>query len=307
MDENPASGKENKWPKRLGFLFLFLFALLWSLGPFFFSTLLALSFYFFFLHFYRSSDFLHSFRQIFSTPGKKSPPTNPFQSFRPRPAASSGTATSIPTEKVIRGFVLGFMIMFFTFFLVGIFFGDDESEPIENIQATETIEEDDGTASWIDKGNAAFQNDLKDSALFYYDQALAIDPENRYALYGKGLAYVLRQEYQRGNGFARRCLASHPDHDLAWWLLGYSYDLTNQTDSALYCLEQAYQHDFSDTGFLQLLAEVYVKKNRRADALAMYQKVIETDTTQADLYRKMAELDPAHSEEYLRKARALGN
>lgn len=179
--------------------------------------------------------------------------------------------------------------------------------PQEEMTLSEAQAEDNGTTYWNEKGNAALQNELKDSALYYYDQALAIDPGNMYALYNKGLAYILRQEYRRGNGLARRCLSYHPDYDPAWWLLGYSYDLTNETDSSLYCLEQAYQHDYAEPDFLKLLAEVYEKKGRRPDALAVYQKVIGMDSSNVDVYRKMAELDPNNAEVYLRKARELEN
>jgi tetratricopeptide (TPR) repeat protein len=307
MGVKSPSDKENKWPKRLGFLFLFLFALLWSIGPFFFITPLALSLYFFFLHFYHTSNFFDSIRQTFYNLGTKQKPTNPFQSFRPRSASSPETAPSDRSQKVFRSFVLGFIIMFFTFFLIGIFSDDNEPAPTEESVVAEDVVEDERTTLWNEKGNIALNNNLKDSALYYYDQALAIDPENMYALYNKSLAHILSQEYRKGNGLARRCLALYPNYDPAWWLLGYSYDLTNETDSSLYCLEQAYQHAYTDPEFFKLLAEVYVKKNRRSDALAVYQKVVEMDTTQVDIYRKMAELDPSNAEQYLRKARALEN
>ncbi|MBL7852296.1 MAG: hypothetical protein JNN04_15440 [Cyclobacteriaceae bacterium] len=307
MDEDPEPNEKSKWPKRLGFLFLFVFAIVWSLGPFFFWVPLSLSGYFFFLHFYQSSRILDSIREAFTSFGKRPPPTNPYQSFRPRSSTPTGKEISFNPQKVIRGIVIGFVALFFFFFLIGLFFGGDESAPQEEIQITETPAEDDGTTYWNEKGNAALQNDLRDSALYYYDRALAIDPENMYALYNKGLAYILRQEYRRGNGLARRCLTYHPDYDPAWWLLGYSYDLTNETDSSLYCLEQAYQHDYAEPDFLQLLAEVYVKKGRRPEALAVYQKVIGMDSTKVDIYKKMAELDPGNAEQYLRKARALEN
>lgn len=300
MNETEPTVKENPWPKRLGFLFLFLFGLLWSLGAFFFWTLLSLTLYFFFLHYYRSPQVADTLRRTFSA---AKAPTNPYQTFRPRAAASS----PIESTKVIRGLVIGFIVMFFTFFLIGLFTGGDESVSTVEVTPNETPAEDDGTTYWNEKGNSALQNDLQDSALYYYDQALAIDPENMYALYNKGLAYILRQEYRRGNTLARRCLTYHPDYDPAWWLLGYSYDLTNETDSSLYCLEQAYLHEYAEPDFLQLLAEVYVKKNRRSEALAVYQKVIAMDTTKADIYRKMAELDPDNSAMYLRKASELSN
>lgn len=150
-------------------------------------------------------------------------------------------------------------------------------------------------------------NEKMDSALYYYDQALAIDPDDMYALYNKGLVYTLRQDYRNGNAFGRRCLATHPEYNPAWWLLGYNYDQVNNVDSALYCLERAYQQEYYQPDFLTLLSEVYIKKNRRPEALGVYQKIVELDTTRADIFKKMAELDPSNSEKYMQKVRALGN
>lgn len=294
------------WPKRLAILFLVLFAIFWSLGAFFFWTLLSLTGYFTFLHFYISGSFgrmlsgwLTAFR------GSPQPPPNPYRGFQPRPTSPAPSA--VPVKKFIRFILVGIFSLFFFLFLIGVFFGEDETPAEETVSYSEPPEEDNGTTYWNERGNAALQNDLSDSAIYYYDQALAIDPQNVYALYNKGLAYVLRQDYRRGNALARRCVAHHPEYDPAWWLLGYSYDLTNYTDSALYCLEQAYGHEYSQPDFLQLLAEVYVKKDKRRNALEVYQRMVSLDTTRADIFRKMSELDPANAATYDRKIKALEN
>ncbi len=190
-------------------------------------------------------------------------------------------------------------------FLIGIF--TDTEDPInttETIEGSEAIP-DDGTAYWNDRGNASLENASYDSAFYFYDQALAIDPNNTYALYNKGLAYTLQQDYRRANEYARKCTRFHPDYNPAWWLLGYNYDLMNKTDSAVYCMEKAYLSDYSQPDFLQLMAEVYIKKDRRKDALGAYKKLVALDTTKADIFRKMAELDPANADTYRRKAAAL--
>lgn len=302
--------KEIKWPKRMALVCLLLFAVFWSLGPFFFWTLLLLSLYFILLHFYYSESVRKTLEGIFNSVRQPSqPPPNPYQAFRPRSGTTQPTQTPVRAGKVVRFVVLGFFFFTLFLFLVGLFTSVEEStDSGQGVSIdTETPTEDDGTTYWNEKGSAAMQNEKQDSALYYYNQALAIDPQNVYALYNTGLAYVLRQDYRKGNGFTRRCLQYHPEYDPAWWLLGYSYDLTNQTDSALYALEQAYGHDYSQPDFLQLLAEVYVKKDKRRMALEVYQKMVDLDTTRADIYRKMVELDPSNAEKYMQKVRALGN
>lgn len=310
QDPPEAPEQRTNWYARLTIVFLFLFATFWSLGPFFFWTLLSLALYFGFFAIYTSSAVKTFFDRI-TTQLKEGPPpvTNPYQSFRPRQAQSTGSPASLAMQKTVRFLVIGFLGLFVLFFIIGIFTSTDEgveSTDTETVSIPEVPEEDNGTTYWNEKGNAALQNDLYDSSLYYYDQALRIDEQDMYALYNKGLAYVLHQQYQRGNSLARRCIAYHPEYDPAWWLLGYSYDLTNNTDSALYFLERAYTNGYTNPDFLQLTAEVYIKKGRTTDALNAYQKVVEQDTSRAEVWQKMAELDPSQAENYLRKVRALG-
>jgi hypothetical protein len=53
------------------------------------------------------------------------------------------------------------------------------------------------------------------------------------------------------------------------------------------------------------MAEVYIKKSRRSDALQAYVKLVGMDTSRADIWRKMAELDLSNADAYRRKAQAL--
>lgn len=309
MEDAQQEPDKKKWPGRMALVCLLLFALFWSLGPFFFWTLLSLTGYFTFLQFYLSGGMQSWFESI-TSPFRRNPqpPPNPYQAFRPRTDIPNPVTPQVKARLIVRLVVVGFFFVILFLFLIGLFVGGgDDSSSSETVSYTEAPPDDNGTTFWNEKGNAALENEKQDSALYYYDKALAADPENTYALYNKGLVYILRQDYRKGNSFTRRCLSYHPDYDPAWWLLGYSYDLTNQTDSALYSLEQAYQHDYSQPDFLQLMAEVYVKKDKRRNALEVYQKMVSLDTTRADIFRKMAELDPSNAEKYMQKVRALGN
>lgn len=307
--EESNTNQSPKWPGRLTILFALLFALFWSLGSFFFWILLGLTIYFGFLAVYlsagvkqRISDFASSFTR------SQRPPKNPYQAFRPRTEVQADpTTTTLKVAKLIRGLFFLFLGLFLTFFIIGIFSGTDEdTRDGANIDVNQNDTPDvEVTTDWNERGNAALQDNNFDSAFYYYDKALAIDPENMYSLYNKGLAYSLRQDYRRSNGLARRCIQYHPDYFPAWWLLGYNYDLIANTDSAVYCLEKAYSDGYRQPDFVQLIAEVYTKKSRLKDALQAYQQLVEMDTTRADIFRKMAELDPSMAERYLGKAHAL--
>jgi tetratricopeptide (TPR) repeat protein len=296
-----------RWPAWLTILFLILFAIFWSLGSFFFWGLFGLTLCFGFLWIYTSASFrakMDAIRSAFSRQSR--PPKNPYQAFRPRSEAQSSPVQPLNIPRVIRLLTIGFFALFFFFFIVGLFFGDDEGAGEEvTLQNYEEAPLEDSTTVWNDRGNAALENNKFDSAFYYYDQALAIDPQSVYALYNKGLAYSLKQDYRRSNGLARQCVLYHPDYDPAWWLLGYNYDLTSNVDSAMYCLEKAYANGYNQPDFLQLVAEVYVKRDRRKEALEVYKRIVDMDTTRAEIFRKMAELDPVNADTYRNKARAL--
>ena len=234
---------------------------------------------------------------------------NPYRSYQPRPETVPPPDGANRLARIVRTIIYSFFALFLFFFVIGIFFGKKAQSPSESTESTEVMsadeEPDDGTALLNDKGNAAVAEKKYDSAIWYYDKALEINPENRYALYNKGLTYTLQQDYRRANFFARKCLRYHEDYNPAWWLLGYNYDLMNNSDSALYCLEKAYDKGYSQPDFLQLMAEVYVKKDQRPNAVEAYRKVLEQDSTKVDVYTKLSELDPSHAAEYRKKAKAL--
>lgn len=301
--------KKINWSAWLALTFLFLFALLWSLGPFFFRVPLLLAGYFGFLAIYSSTS-IRAFTEKFSSSFNPDRPstTNPFQTVRSRrssPPSSPGTVTPRRIILVVMIF-LGSLFLFFL--IVGIIVGaNDEGRDVETASPGEVTEAENGTTYWNEKGIAAIENNRFDSAHYYLDQALKIDGQDMFALYNKGLAFVLTENYPLGNALARRCVNYHPAYDQAWWLLGYSYDLTHNTDSSLYCLERAFNNGFNNPDFLELTAAVYLKKGRNGDALAVYQKLVDTDTTRGTAWLKMAELDPSNAEYYQKKARALGN
>lgn len=300
-----------KWPRILALLFLLLWAFLWSLGPFFSRTLMALALYFSFMTFYTSVSVRDWLKNLFSSVRQPSAPR-----FAPRPTFQQAPQPGVEPDaaeivkkvfKIIKYVIIGFASLFFILFFIGVLLVDEEQAPAAEETVTTNTDLSISPAEYFtEKGNTALNNRLNDSAHYYYDEALRIDPQYVYALYDKGLAYINSNDFTRGNALARRCLRYHPDYDQAWWLLGYSYDKTGNIDSALYCLETAKNHDYSDPNFLELLGEVYEKKGRRGDALDAYRKVITLDTTKADVYRKLAVLDPEHASEYLRKAEALG-
>lgn len=305
MEPNDTPGK-NKWYRRLALLFLILFGVFWSLGPFFFWMLLGLSVYFGFLAFYSSGIKI----SLFNRPPQLAPQAslleNPSRSDQGRRDPSVPQGPSVVVRKVVRNLVIFFALLFVLFFVVGIFSDGDEA-PTESkeVELSSPVENDEAIR-WNDKGNASLDKGNYDSALIYYDKSLAAEPQYQYAMYNKGLLFSRRQEYRKSNSLIRKCLRLYPDYNPGWWVLGYNYDQLNYPDSALTCLETAYNNSFSNSDFLEFLGDLYLKKDRRAKAKDIYEKVIEQDTTKAAVYRRLAELDPKNADRYRKKASALG-
>ena len=304
MKEPTDLPNKSKWPTRLAIFVLLLFAIFWSLGPFFFWILLGGSSYFIFLALYTSDIKISLFEQ-------RKAPENPFRASQP------SDRTSVPPQgitlrKVFRLIVLSFLALFVFFFLIGVFFGKDDesnmdakSEPVKIESENSDVSEGDKVNDYTNKGNDFFSQPQYDSALKYYEKALAIDRNDQYALYNKALVYYMRQNFRGSIPIVKKCLRDHPEYNEAWWLLGDDYSSVNNYDSAIYCLERAYNNNYSDPGFLQLMAETYLKKDNRKQAKVFYLKVIAQDTTKAEVYKKLAELDPGNANEYRKRANKL--
>ncbi len=297
MEEEP-NNEVNPWYKRLALLSILLFALFWSLGSFFFWTLLGLSAVFGFMALYSSGIKI----SLFDRPAQTQNPHRPYEALPASPEQNK----LMMVRKVIRVFVIGSGAILTLLFLIGIFSDKDTDSSSEAVQVdlTEPPGTDEAT-TFTDKGNVFFDQAQYDSALYYYEKVLGTDPENQSALYNKALVFYMKKDFRRSITWARRCLRLYPDYNVAWWLLGDDYSSVNNLDSASSCLEKAYANDYSDPGFLQLMADVYFKKGNRTKAKELYLKVLEQDSTKPDVFRQLAELDPANADRYRKKASAL--
>ena len=299
MEEQNNLPVKNKWKVRLAILFLVLFAFFWSLGPFFFWVLFSFAAYFVFLAFYSSDIKISMFEQ-------RRTPENPYRGYKSPDGAIAPPPQILFVRKIIRVFVITLAAMFAFFFLIGVFFGKDEEEvTAEPVKMTSVPEEDNVFNTYSNKGIEFFNQAQYDSALKYYNKALLISPDEQYTLYNKALAYYMKEEYRRSISIVKKCLRKHPDYNEAWWLLGDDYFFSNNYDSAILCLEKAYNNNYSDPNFLQQMAETYLKKDNRGKAKEFYLKVIEQDTTKIEAYRKLAELDPGNANIYRKKVNML--
>ncbi len=297
MDEQNISNGKGKWSRILALVFAGLFAIFWSLGSFFFWFLLGGLVYFIFLSLYFSGIQLNFQRD--------SPSGDPY-----RPYQGSGRSSNpvSPVVRVVRIMAFSAVGFFLFLILVGIFFG--EKTPAESSTASSTEEPEVPANENIDdnaKGNEFFGDGNYDSALWYYNKVLAKNPDDRDGLYNKGLTYSMKEEYGMSIPIARKCLNLYPDNNDAWWLLGYDYNEINNIDSAIYSLERAYNNDFREASFLQLMGEVYLKAGVQDKAKASYLQAIEKDADNLAAYKALIQLDPENASRYQERVTALEN
>jgi tetratricopeptide (TPR) repeat protein len=73
---------------------------------------------------------------------------------------------------------------------------------------------------FLKKGFSALEMGKPESAIDYFRQALAGDPENPQAMYGLGRAYLSRRDTYRAEQFLRQAIAKRPDYPEVHALLG---------------------------------------------------------------------------------------
>ncbi|MBS1977097.1 MAG: tetratricopeptide repeat protein [Bacteroidetes bacterium] len=281
------SGKGYTWAI---WITAFLFATLWSIGAFFFWTLLLLMLYFVFLRIYHSGIKMPSFTRSSSA-------QNPYRSYQKRPEYSqTGTPTSSTQniQRMVRIIVFAFGGLFLLFFIIGIFSGsDDPGDSTSGNQESTTGEPYNEIADGYNvQGNGYYGKAQYDSALLYYDSALLVDPENKWALYNKSLVFFSKQDYRTSIQLVRKCLRLNPDYNEGLWLLGDDYFTINMNDSATYYLEQGYNNGFRDPGFLELMGDVYAKRGERSKAISSYKESLDADPDRSDVKQKLTALDP---------------
>ena len=150
------------------------------------------------------------------------------------------------------------------------------------------------------RGNEFYNQGKHDSALFYYNRVLTIDPSNQFAQYDKALVYYSQKDYSRSIPILVRCLYKHPDYGEAFWLLGDNYYDRHHLDSAKFCFDRAYEKGIRNGGLLQLMASLY-EADDRSKAIGLYKESIQQDSTLLDSYRKLIALDPPEADVYQRR------
>jgi tetratricopeptide (TPR) repeat protein len=239
--ETIAQEKKSNSYGKMAVAFIFLFSLLWSLGAFLVWLLLGCICYFSFLYFYyRPRTKTSRFRQQRQNYRSKSGPIEMQEK----------------VKRIIRIVVVSAIGIFFSLFIIGLFFGDPE---------TASYPEKQNTSEEINAQAINFYEEKEyDSALFYCDKVLATEVNNSTALYYKGMVYYDQEKY----------------------------------DDALLWFKKAYDAGLRDAFLSHVLAYLYDEKQNTLQALIHYKEALQMDSSRADIYTRLAELEPTRAEAY---------
>ena len=272
MEESPNQEQLIKRLKRWCIVAVFLLALLSPLGTFVFWILSGTIAYLVFLIFYFSPR--KEEKVEYSKHERSTEPIN------------------------LKVWIIATVIFIAGLSLVVVFVFPIQSDSYNSIETVTEELRNPKADSLVDAGILFHNRQQYDDARRLYDEALAIDGQNKYALYNKALSYYSQQDYQRSIKLCYACLSYHPTYGYANYLLGDNYMSIQNYDSALICLEFAYQQGVPDTELAVNLGEVHAKKSNINDAVRYYEEALQQDSTLVDVYERLAELRPNKSTTY---------
>jgi Tfp pilus assembly protein PilF len=148
--------------------------------------------------------------------------------------------------------------------------------------------------AWNQMGTLAYQAHAYSDAETDFRKALAADPEAFEPLVNLGGVLLNLERPREALGYNQRAASRRPNDALANSQLGMDYFALGELDAAEKCLKAALRLDPAHFSYPQLtLAEIYLKRNDRADALDQYRDFLKRhpDSPQAvEIRMKAAQL-----------------
>lgn len=303
-DETNSNQQLRKKSKRFGILaaLLFFLAALFSRVDFSFLMIFGLGGIY--------CAFLWGYFSYQAVPKKK---TFEYSNAGPSSWANPSRMNSLPSGRL--GFVMVVGGMIFIFLIAVFIFTSNSSseEPTTEIQLSEDSPEaenystilkndPDNIDALTNAGNSFYENGSYDSALYYYDRVLRLDASNSAALYNKSLVRYNQKDFAGAAELSLRCVELNPSNTDALMLLGDCYESQNNLDLAFTHYSKAYELGARTPGLSNMLAYLYDTKGNTSKAISFYKETLEQDSSRADVYVRLAELEPTKKAWYEQKA-----
>jgi tetratricopeptide (TPR) repeat protein len=249
-----ANSNEGKGRLTLGLavVFAFLFAFTWSLPSGFGWIFFAASGYCFFLYWYNLPKEPTVRLEVEDAEGRRFE----YQTAEQR--------TQALMKKVVRIVWIGGLSIFSFLLAIGFFSTRDRSNDARSDSDDSSSSELEETVSWNSKGNDFYSSQQYDSALYYYERVLRLEPNNASAWYNKGLVYYDQQ----------------------------------QVDKAFESFSKAYDFGMRDAFLSHVLGYLNDNNGNTTRAITFYKEAVGLDSSRFDIYTRLAELEPGNAKKY---------
>lgn len=253
-EASPDDQRKGALALKLGVVFAMLGALTWALPGVFNGIFLGASAYCFFLYWYYQPKSLRPRQQ---------------ERFQHN---TSGERVGQIIKKVFRIVWISALSLFLFFLVIGIF-SEKQTDQQESSPDTSQVFETDEATTWNEKAYEFYLNKDYDSALFFYDRILRLEPGNASAWYSRGLVFYDQQKM----------------------------------DKALESFSRAYDSGMRDAFLSHVLGFLYDNSGNTARAIGFYKEALEMDSSRADIYARLAELDQSNATRYKKLSERWSN
>ena|SRR5688572_22120129 len=317
MDKSPqVNDSSRKWKVYLtvGYGFLFVMALFWSVDNSLVLILFGIAVFFVFLGFY-SRPSSEKFR--FNDENVKHPGRSWFSEWSNK--SETQRASSKPftkpigqemNQKISKVIVLGVFGVFIIFFVGSIFTSSDETNEstlyFQNGQNDYWSGNYDSARinyrrAWksnpeyveaiVGYGNTLSALQQTDSALIMFDKALEINPDYKEASYSKAFVFYNLQKYDQSIDVLSPVLSENPEYYDAMLLIGDAYYALQKNDDAIIWYANAYENGQARSQALcYIMAYIYDTKADYTRAVDLYKEALAYDSSVVDIYKRLGEL-----------------
>jgi tetratricopeptide (TPR) repeat protein len=141
-------------------------------------------------------------------------------------------------------------------------------------------------------GNIKSVLNENDSALYYYDKALEVDPAQYEAAYGKGLLFFNKQDYRRSLEEVKYIINKTDQNMEAYLLAADNHYFLKEYAPAINYYEKAYELGARSKELTNIMAYLYDVNGDQQRAIRFYKETLEYDSALTDVNQRLGELLP---------------
>ncbi|MCG8453932.1 MAG: tetratricopeptide repeat protein [Spirochaetales bacterium] len=129
------------------------------------------------------------------------------------------------------------------------------------------------------RGYQLLKESLTRRAVECFEQIIAIQPDNNYALVGIGDAYRKERRHKDAVNYYKDCLRYHPGNNYALFGLADCYKALGQFNRAIDIWEEYLKYDDSNVTVLTRIADAYRKVRNFSKSRDLYFRVLDMEST----------------------------